>query len=168
MASAGCSGPAASGYFTDESATEANQHPCPEGYFCPVGSTNVSAVPCRPGYRCPLSTSAEDSYPCSPGYFSESGSVACTACGPGRYGGTSALRNLLCSGLCSPGFYCGPGSTSPVEHLCRAGHVCPEGTGDEDLIPCPPGQYSIEGAIACTSCPAGRFGSVAGVAFVVA
>jgi hypothetical protein len=63
----------------------------------------------------------------------------------GRWGNTSRMPSALCTGACSPGHMCPPGSTNATAVLCA------------------PGRYSGEGAGVCSECPAGRWGNTSGL-----
>ena len=77
-------------------------------------------------------------------------------CPPGTYGDTTGLTESKCSGLCSAGYYCTAGSTSPTQNLCPAGRFCLAGTGDPlSANPpglCPAGTSSSTGSSVCTAC----------------
>ncbi|CAM9428107.1 unnamed protein product, partial [Laminaria digitata] len=91
-----------------------------------------------------------------PGSFANEGLLF--ICPPGRYGASHGLASPLCSGDCSPGFYCPAGSISPRERACgSAALICPAGSGwpitvdegyyttDYSTVPdeeqCPPGYF---------------------------
>jgi hypothetical protein len=100
---------------------------------------------------------------CPPGYFCRNGKRY--ACSPGRYGAYGRETNPMCTGVCAPGYYCGEGSTSPMQNPCgNASVYCPEGSftplytssgyyTDEseqehlriNQLPCPPGYYCYGG-----------------------
>ena len=55
------------------------------------------------------------------------------------------------------------GSTvSTCTGLCTAGYVCPPGSTNATAVVCPAGTYSAAGAGVCTNCSAGKFGNVTG------
>ncbi len=87
---------------------------CPAGSFCPSGSPTPVL--------------------CGVGQYSDGGASVCSACPGGVYGNTTGLSNAACSGLCSAGFMCPAGSTTPETHLC------------------PSGRYSLPGAATCSNC----------------
>jgi hypothetical protein len=87
---------------------------CPAGSFCPSGSPTPVL--------------------CGVGQYSEGGASVCSACPGGVYGNTTGLSNPVCSGLCSAGFMCPAGSTTPETQLC------------------PSGRYSLPGAATCSNC----------------
>jgi hypothetical protein len=78
---------------------------------------------------------------CPLGTYSVSGAGTCTLCPAGTYGATQAQASAACSGNCSAGYTCPPGSDSPT------------------AVACGPGQYSVGGSVVCTLCPPGTFGS---------
>ena len=51
------------------------------------------------------------------------------------------MTSPTCTGPCSAGYVCAPGATTPTE------------------VQCPGGKYSLEGALVCTNCTAGRYSS---------
>jgi hypothetical protein len=63
----------------------------------------------------------------------------------GKFGSTTGLTSALCSGDCSAGFTCPAGSTTSA------------------VTQCPAGQWSGVGAVTCSACDPGRFGSIAGL-----
>eukprot|EP00501_MAST-03F_sp_TOSAG23-6_P002544 GSMAST32.ASY1.ANO1.2683.1 assembled CDS len=126
---------------------------------------------------------------CSAGYYLVDGVVEakknkCALCPSGRYGDYSGATTSDCSGLCSRGHYCPPGSTSNKEKQCPAGTYvfCPEGSGSPRhvdtgyyTIPlisassttrqaqkqCEPGWYCKNGIK--NPCPPGVYGRNAGL-----
>ena len=54
-------------------------------------------------------------------------------CPSGRFGNTTGQTSPLCSGICSDGYECEGGSTSPTAAQCQAGYVCASGLKS----PCP-------------------------------
>ena len=84
---------------------------------------------------------------CPKGKYASSGSAACEACAPGRYGDKSTqIEESAACNLCAEGHYGDqPGATS---RQCSG--------------PCPKGSYSRPGALACELCPEGRYGDVVG------
>ncbi len=112
--------------------------------------------------------------PCSLGSFCMGGVM--TPCPPGRYGGAPGLHSSLCSGPCTPGYYCPLNSTlatqvrcGDVSVYCPLGSALPTqalpgeytvGRGGVDVMettaPCPSGSFCVNGFSAL--CPAGRFG----------
>lgn len=62
-------------------------------------------------------------------------------------------------GACNPGSYRAAGASTCSQ--CPVGYRCP---GDGNSYACAPGSFSpFTGAIACSSCPAGSYGSTAGL-----
>jgi hypothetical protein len=74
-------------------------------------------------------------------------------CPSGRYGASLGETNASCSGVCSDGYQCAPGSSSSVAVRCDPGYACKGG----QRSPCPVGTYSGAGAKECTLCTAGRY-----------
>jgi hypothetical protein len=62
----------------------------------------------------------------------------------GRYGSEFGLSNDLCSGPCSPGYYCQAGSLTSTPLPCGSNSVyCPEGSFQPTLVT--PGYYTTGG-----------------------
>lgn len=63
-----------------------------------------------------------------PGSYANEGILF--TCPAGRFGASYGLSSPLCSGSCSKGFYCPPGSVSPREWACGGPSlICPAGAG---------------------------------------
>lgn len=117
---------------------------------------------------------------CEPGYFCVHGKRF--RCPGGYYGSLYRETRPLCSGLCSKGFFCMTGSTSPQSQPCGAANlICPEGSSTPTLVPpgyysqedvspkfryemfeCPPGYY-CPGDGYRYKCPAGHYGRDSGL-----
>ena len=64
-------------------------------------------------------------------------------CPGGYYGATEGLSTVLCSGLCNPGFFCPPGSSSPFMRRCGGdNYFCPKGSAEP--LPVYPGYYTAD------------------------
>ncbi len=100
---------------------------------------------CSAGYACGPGSTNDKVAACTPGRYSTAGAASCTECAPGLFGGASALATASCSGNCTAGYACGPGSTNATALMCG------------------PGSYSYSGAGVCTPCPVGRFGGSMGL-----
>lgn len=153
---------------------------CREGFYCPEESITDSAFQCGSSDRfCPAGspapTKAASGY-CTlnsggtaldsdngaltrsaqriaaPGEFAWRG--VCFKCPAGTFGIAEGEVNPQCSGKCSRGYFCPPGSTSPLEKECGdANRYCPDAMDaplgvlvgyyttkqDEDM--CPPGWF---------------------------
>ena len=98
MPNASCSGPCVAGYYGETSGLVPStcSGPCTAGYYCIEGSTNSTAGVCGPGR------------------YSVAGSDHCSACPAGQYGLSFALPTMVCSGSCTAGRYCPPGSAETV------------------------------------------------------
>ncbi|MES1909505.1 MAG: hypothetical protein MHM6MM_002234 [Cercozoa sp. M6MM] len=115
---------------------------CPRGSYCPQGT----AIP----------------VPCPVGTFGNVTGLAsvseCNACTPGSYCGSSGLTAP--TGPCDAGSLCTGGASSPTEQPCPTGGYCP--VGSAALVPCAVGKYGPATgvpteAVACVTCPAGRY-----------
>ena len=131
---------------------------CKKGFYCPPGSTSPQQQRCPIGSYCIEGTTSPT--PCPNGTYGSSESLAsvdsCSNCTAGFF--CSGLGQNSTSGLCYPGYYCPPGSTSPDDptYKCTVGHHCPIGSADQ--IPCNNGQYQDkEYQDTCELCPEGFF-----------
>ncbi|XP_061449372.1 neurogenic locus notch homolog protein 4-like [Rhineura floridana] len=141
---------------------------CPEGVYCDVGSANYTNCPA--GHFCPRNTKFATQFPCPRGTYSEIPNIKtvseCQPCPPGKFCSKPGL--ISPDGICMPGWYCPPGSTSgkpasPGNHtgsatqasglirMCQAGTFCPEGSSVP--IPCSPGFYCASSELAAPSGP---------------
>ena len=84
---------------------------------------------------------------CPVGQFSVTGSVACTPCPVGQYGASLGLTSAACSGAC----------------VLSSGYSCPAGSTSAGGVQCPAGSYMPSVSSPCALCPAGRYGSTAGL-----
>jgi hypothetical protein len=127
METANCSGPCPAGVFGETSGLTSRtcSGNCSAGYACPAGSTNATAVLCPPGA------------------YSQPGSGSCALCVAGTYGLSWGEALPGCSGNCSAGYSCPPGSTNATALLCTFG------------------TYSLAGV--CIPCPRGTFGAAEGL-----
>ncbi|KAL4094950.1 hypothetical protein PRIC1_010600 [Phytophthora ramorum] len=101
-------------------------------------------------------------------------------CPAGRYGEKPGETSPLCTGLCTRGFYCPEGSTSPTQRecggdalICRTGSPTPQriqpgyysvGVTNTTRFyqrPCEPGYFCIDGIK--YQCPAGTYGAASGL-----
>lgn len=138
--------------------------PCSPGYYCPAGSVSSTARACGdPKYFCPGRSSVPALVPA--GHFSMSDNSVdspetrdtfemcdighyCSegvryACPAGTFGSVAGLETDSCTGSCKAGYFCPPGSTSPMQHLCGSPAVyCPKGDPRSPIL-VPPGWYSI-------------------------
>lgn len=117
---------------------------------CPLGtwsntSESASEENCR---KCPagkysdteLSTTQDNCESCARGKYSLNGSAVCTDCRAGTFNGQkgqSTCQNCLAGWYVE--YQAAHGCNNPKEHQCHKG------------------TYSLSGASACTSCPAGTF-----------
>ncbi|KAK1786529.1 hypothetical protein P4O66_017651 [Electrophorus voltai] len=129
---------------------------CPAGFYCPKGSWSPFTTPCPVGHYCPRGTTLP--LPCLLGTLKSTaggGSIEhCSVCPSGYFCDQRGLTEP--SGLCSKGYYCpgGQNSSQPLEHKCRVGHYCEEGSVRGRA--CPVGSYQpCEGQHECEVCLAG-------------
>ena len=150
--------------------------PCPNGTFCGSQALPVNEGVCDPGFYCHrnvltarptngfytlvyqgevLSAGGDI---CPAGSYCPANSVNPTLCPAGKYSSTQGLSDSSVCTVCSPGFFCPPGSSlMDVNLTCPSGRFCPGGT---------PGEYDVDGVAdcpLCPLCPAGTFGSVIGL-----
>lgn len=152
---------------------------CQAGYYCLANSTTYLNTPCPRGAYCPTGTGAPYQYECPPGTYNNrttaDNAYDCLPCPPGKY--CNGAGRAEPSGDCAPGWYCSRGAFSnkpvpkvnitdafsvnngscPIYSLndtggvCTPGNYCPEGSEAE--LPCPPGQYCQNYALAAPSGP---------------
>ncbi|EEY65353.1 uncharacterized protein PITG_17008 [Phytophthora infestans T30-4] len=115
---------------------------------------------------------------CEPGAFCVDGKKF--LCPAGRYGDKLAETSPLCAGLCTRGYFCPEGSTSPTQIECGGdGFICR--TGSSKPLAIPQGYYAIgvtnttrffqrpcERGYFCVNgvkyqCPSGTFGATSGL-----
>lgn len=155
--------------------------PCSAGYFCVAGSVSGFAAPCgnttvycRAGAVASAAVAAghfgvgggadgmtrTDEEQCSVGYWFAGGVMR--PCPSGVFGDAKLLTSEACSGVCSGGYTCPPGSVTPKALACPMGSYCAGGL----TTPCPVGRYNavtgIMSAQECTLCPADSFGPQVG------
>jgi hypothetical protein len=98
-------------------------------------AVDVAAVAAGAGTRARVA-------PCPPGSFCRGGIPH--ACPGGRWGGAWSETREGCAGACAPGFYCPPGSATPLAVRCgNASFFCPEGSASP--TPVPTGDFSTGG-----------------------
>ncbi|MGH0137990.1 UNVERIFIED_CONTAM: hypothetical protein FKN15_065321 [Acipenser sinensis] len=166
--------PCALGTFQPSSCLE-----CLRGQFCNQTGL-VRPFPCPPGHFCLPGTIAPT--PCPAGSYTAREGAGdtgqCVLCDPGQFCSTAGLSARQWTGYrvtgalkvtIAPKARCCPcpaqtvlTPTSQSVQLCPEGHYCPGGTG-LDLLPCPPGTYSLEPGNSqleqCQLCPAGSEGA---------
>lgn len=132
------------GTYSDEVGAE-RCSPTPKGTYLPdVGANSSDASrPCPKGTFAPIE-GMEECLDCLTGSYAENeGSVGCTPCDAGYFLPVIRADDPK---QCRP---CGVGTRSPP--------------GAGSCIPCPPGYYGDQEAMAeCTACPAGTVNAVAG------
>ena len=131
----------------------ATEH-CPASYACSGGNWT----------RCPDGEfsfgGAKDCEPCRAGYVCENGfGIPCggTADAENPHGFANNVESGgACDAACPAGHGCAAGVAAP----CAAGRHAPDGrpaAHTRDCIPCAPGRFANETALAaCYACPAGR------------
>ncbi|KAE9188581.1 hypothetical protein PF004_g22461 [Phytophthora fragariae] len=203
-----CAGVCSSGFYCPLASRNSTARVCGDAnVFCPSGS--AVPIPVWPGYysvrllpfgadsllvsdvgfesysvsssgeQAPKNEDIRDGQRiCEPGSFCVDGKKH--LCPAGRYGDKSSETSSLCAGLCTRGYYCPKGSTSPTQRECGAdGLICRTGSPEPQLIqvgyysigitnttrffqrPCEPGYFCIDGIK--YQCPAGTFGATSGL-----
>lgn len=117
-------------------ATDAEKIPCTVAHYCPAG--------CATPVLCPAGN-----------YCDTTGLPTPKPCPGGTYGSTSGLSTSACTGKCTAGYVCPPGSTMPTVMPCPAGTFCP--TGSAEAKPCPAGYYCGPLSAAGTPCERGTY-----------
>ncbi|KDO25587.1 hypothetical protein SPRG_08886 [Saprolegnia parasitica CBS 223.65] len=122
-----CSGQCAPGYHCPQGSLLATANECGSPHtYCPEGSPHPQFI--ASGY-CGVGTSATTQAAqalAPPGSFALEGQ--CYSCPGGSYGTDPGSISPTCSGVCAPGYYCPPGSTSPFQVTCGLGAYCPTGS----------------------------------------
>lgn len=113
---------------------------CFYSFFSFVDKDRFTCKSCRDGLYCPINSHGKVfREPCSPGHYCISGRKE--PCPGGTYGNQTEATDDRCDGLCLPGYYCPPGSTSNTEFVCGGRHVyCPMGSAFPR--PVSPGYYT--------------------------
>ncbi|ETP31356.1 hypothetical protein F442_19775 [Phytophthora nicotianae P10297] len=194
-----CSGTCSSGFYCPLASWNSTARVCGDSsLFCPSGS--VVPTPVSTGYysvrpqpfEADIIAKAEASSVessksgdiidgqrvCEPGAFCIDGKKF--LCPAGRYGDKPGETSPLCTGLCTRGYYCPEGSTSPTQMECGGdGFICRTGSREPLLIPqgyysvgitnttrffqrpCEPGYFCANGVK--YQCPAGTYGATSGL-----
>ena len=93
--------------------------------YCPSGSSTPALT--ASGYYAIASRSGlfYNQSLCGVGMYCVGG--VAFVCPAGRYGNDSGMTLAVCTGVCTAGFYCLPGSTTPTAQNCGSEAVyCPE------------------------------------------
>ena len=157
--------------------------PCPNGTLCGQGMTrepDLTRDPCPAGSWC--DTGAPWPTPCAAGRYNPfpgAGDAGDCFETPRGYYTVEGSKNF--TGLCAPGYYCPPESTTAEAtpcpattynpfygkgdladcSTCVAGGYCPQGSAQPQV--CPRGYYCITGVSAAIPCPPGTFGNQSGL-----
>lgn len=130
-------------------------------------TTDITNFYCPKGHYCPEGTSSQNQYPCPAGtyndHFGATSSTECVLAPPGYYISGTAAIEVTTANLCTAGYYCKRGSTTPTPtggslgDRCTAGNYCPQGA--PKMIACTPGKRcSTTGLSAPDSdCPASYY-----------
>ncbi|KAF4127591.1 hypothetical protein GN958_ATG23220 [Phytophthora infestans] len=185
-----CSGVCSSGFYCPLASWNSTARVCgDESVFCPRGSAvptpvktgyySIRPLPSKAeGYSITTSHSEDLLRSCEPGAFCVDGKKF--LCPAGRYGDKLAETSPLCAGLCTRGYFCPEGSTSPTQIECGGdGFICR--TGSSEPLAIPQGYYAIgvtnttrffqrpcERGYFCVNgvkyqCPSGTFGATSGL-----
>ena len=161
--------PCPAGTYQDET-MQSDCKVCPPGYFCSNATGPVidfTPFECPMGYYCPGGTRYASEYPCPLGTFSNlTGLQSAMDCAPCTAGSVCDQFGLVePSALCGAGYFCvsGANQTAPVDTLmtgiCPKGYYCPPGTVTP--LPCLPGTFSnitgLAAAEECSPCTIGMF-----------
>ncbi|GMF24118.1 unnamed protein product [Phytophthora lilii] len=145
LTDASCSGICPIGYTCPEGTASPTTYRCEHDTFCPAGSaeprsprrgTHVVETASTEEAACPLGSF------CSPNE-APGGSRLCPG---GTFGNVTGLASAACSGPCSAGYYCPPGSTSATQSPCGSVDVfCPPGSALPTQVTS--GYYTIGGMV---------------------
>ena len=185
LSSPNCTAPCLHGYICPSGTVSPLSHDCGNSsVYCPTGS--YQPTPVSPGYFSgPVYVNPKNRFQqwiCPLGHFCEGGeSIDCPA---GSFGNSTGLSSSSCSGLCSPGYFCPPGSVSDTQFECGGiDRYCPSGSGAPLYVPdgflsgpssvnetlrftidaCPLGHYCLGGV--SYPCPAGTYGNSTGLSY---
>ena len=93
--------------------------------YCPLGSSTYSYTDAGYYAVATLGRLYKNECLCEAGRYCVAG--VASACPAGRYGDDTGSTNASCVGVCSAGFYCPAGSTSPTQQPCGSESVyCPQ------------------------------------------
>jgi hypothetical protein len=127
------------------------EYPCPLGYYGNQTALQTSDCDghCLPGSYCPVGSILPQI--CPVGHYCSDGSVY-RSCPVGTYGSEKGLTTPLCSGDCSPGYYCLEGSLHAKSLPCPAGRYgLIHGLGNANCSGlCSEGYYCPEGSVSPT------------------
>jgi hypothetical protein len=130
LSSATCSGPCAPGFSCSEASVSSSSTLCASGphMYCPLGSYRALDVPAGFYSVNGSLTTRSAVAACSPGSFCSEGVMR--SCPAGTFSNKGS-KTEACDGLCSPGYYCPAGSTSPTQVICPAGRYGVAGMTNE-------------------------------------
>lgn len=131
LTSSNCAGPCRPGFYCPERSIVSSAFPCGSSdLYCPEGSampTKATRGYCTTGDNDNAMTRSAQRI-AAPGEFAWRG--ACFPCPASTFGASSGEVNPRCSGRCSSGYFCPPGSTRSTQKECGgADKYCPEGMG---------------------------------------
>ena len=123
-----CSGHCDAGYYCTEASSSPTQYSCGSvDVFCPPKSSSPTYV--KQGYYSNESDPVDkktSQHLCPPGYYCPGDGLR-YQCPAGRYAASSGLIDSECDGECKSGYFCKPGSTSPLQSPCGNATVyCPK------------------------------------------
>ncbi|XP_075695378.1 uncharacterized protein LOC142661742 isoform X2 [Rhinoderma darwinii] len=161
--------PCGAGNFSDRGSSTCLA--CPAGHYCNEDRTSrerMMQLLCPAGIVCPKGMAVlpgEDVNMCPRGYYCPEGSREAKPCPNGTFGFHPGLEGVEDCLLCPEGNYCyqeGQRGIPSPNGLCPQGYYCPPGTGSPLSYPCQPGSYwnmskqGVEISV-CLPCPAGFF-----------
>ncbi|XP_078539496.1 uncharacterized protein LOC144824222 [Lissotriton helveticus] len=135
-----------SGFYCPQNSSTSTDHPCPIGtYGIKMGSAMESdCEPCPAGMFCSSPGLPQPSGYCYAGYYCTLGATDPRPMAS-RVGHSAV--SVLGNDICPAGFFCPPGSRSPVP--CPIGSYSPASglTTQEQCLPCPAGRYCNKAGI---------------------
>ena len=119
-----CQGQCRQGYYCQEASISPFSTPCGANQICPNGSS--LPIPIPPGYYSVNTGDREtvryEMAMCPPGSYCPGDGVS-YLCPPGSYADVGRQTLSTCAGVCTRGYFCTAGSSSPKQNMCGGAHV---------------------------------------------
>ena len=141
--------------------------PCTAGTYCATDGLSTPSGVCSAGYYCkigsntatPINYLPEVGGACPEGHYCLANSSSPTPCPPGTYSNEVANQNISDCQQCPSGYYCNAYNLTAPVGLCSDGYFCPEGqtTPNPSMYICPQGHYCIAGSHEPVRCDSGSY-----------